>query len=149
MIDKEKKPETWAEMKARIREEVEKEHSEQTREYLEKDLQLAVVEVLEELELPSVLRDMVITKDIAMIEDKEERKKALTVRLASLHELFTNEVRKGVAIERKAYLMGHTPPASKEHFEDHYERYKRAGNVRGMVACKFEEYITEMDFNTQ
>lgn len=62
-----------------------------------------------------------------------------------MYELYTKEVRKGVAVERMEYLRGHTPPASKGSPFSLYDRYKREGNVKGMVTAKIEEFFSDMD----
>lgn len=74
----------------------------------------------------------------------KERKEAFTERLSGLYELYTKEVRKGVAVERMEYLRGHTPPASKGSPFSLYDRYKREGNVKGMVTAKIEEFFSDM-----
>ena len=112
---------------------------------INRELKLAVVDVLESLGLPSTLRGMIVTDDLAMIENPKERKEAFAERLNGLYELYTKEVRKGVAVERMEYLRGHTPPASKGSPFSLYDRYKREGNVKGMVTAKIEEFFSDMD----
>ena len=120
-------------------------HNVQSMLLINRELKLAVVDVLESLGLPSTLRGMIVTDDLAMIEDPKERKEAFAERLNGLYELYTKEVRKGVAVERMEYLRGHTPPASKGSPLSLYDRYKREGNVKGMVTAKIEEFFSDMD----
>lgn len=120
-------------------------HNVQSMVLINRELKLAVVDVLESLGLPSTLRGMIVTDDLAMIEDPKERKEAFAERLNGLYELYTKEVRKGVAVERMEYLRGHTPPASKGSPFSLYDRYKREGNVKGMVTAKIEEFFSDMD----
>ena len=73
-------------------------HNVQSMLLINRELKLAVVDVLESLGLPSTLRGMIVTDDLAMIEDPKERKEAFAERLNGLYELYTKEVRKGAGL---------------------------------------------------
>ena len=142
---KEAEREKLSEEEKRKLEEQEKaaENARKEHELTIKGLRLDVVDAVAELGLDAGFRNLIAVDDLALISDESERKEKLTERIKGMKTLFDAEVKKQVEKEKREFLKGTTPPASKGKKETTlYDEAKKAGNAKGMLSAKLGEYFS-------
>lgn len=106
-----------------------------------KGLKLDVVDAVAELGLDAGFRNLIAVEDLANITDEADRKKQLTERVKGMKAMFDAEVAKEVAKAKAEFLKGSTPTSGKDKTDlSKYDEAKKAGNVGGMIAEKFNAY---------
>ena len=107
-----------------------------------KGLRLDVVDAISELGLDAGFRNLVAVEDLAGISDEAERREKLTERIKGMKALFDAEVAKAVAKAKAEFLKGETPKtgSQKDESNTNYDKYKKDGDVRGMISEKFDQF---------
>lgn len=107
-----------------------------------KGLKLDVVDAVQEMGLDAGFRNLIAVEDLATITDEDERKAKLTERVKGMKKLFDAEVAKEVAKAKAEFLKGTTPASgsSSKKDETKYEKYKKDGDVKGMLSEKLGAY---------
>lgn len=107
-----------------------------------KGLRLDVVDAIAELGLDAGFRNLIAVEDLASISDDAERREKLTDRIKGMKSLFDAEVAKQVAKAKAEFLKGETPKTGspKNDSSTAYDRYKKDGNVNGMLSEKMNAY---------
>lgn len=107
-----------------------------------KGLRLDVVDAISELGLDAGFRNLVAVEDLAGISDEAERREKLTERIKGMKALFDAEVAKAVAKAKAEFLKGETPKtgSQKDESNTNYAKYKKDGDVRGMISEKFDQF---------
>lgn len=107
-----------------------------------KGLRLDVVDAIAELGLDAGFRNLVAVEDLAGISDEAERREKLTERIKGMKALFDAQVAKEVAKAKAEFLKGETPKtgSQKDESNTNYDKYKKDGDVRGMISEKFDHF---------
>lgn len=107
-----------------------------------KGLRLDVVDAIAELGLDAGFRNLVAVEDLAGISDEAERREKLTERIKGMKALFDAQVAKEVAKAKAEFLKGETPKTGSQKDESNttYDKYKKDGDVRGMISEKFDHF---------
>lgn len=107
-----------------------------------KGLRLDVVDAIAELGLDAGFRNLVAVEDLAGISDEAERREKLTERIKGMKTLFDAQVAKEVAKAKAEFLKGETPKtgSQKDESNTNYDKYKKDGDVRGMISEKFDHF---------
>lgn len=107
-----------------------------------RELKLELIDILEQEELDTGFRELIDVSTVLHMEDAEEAKAALVDKVRKVKNTFRALVEKEVEAVKKEYLRGkspdnlgkdgnNTPP-------DEYEKAKKAGDVKAMLANKFK-----------
>lgn len=112
-----------------------------------KGLRLDVVDAISELGLDAGFRNLVAVEDLAGISDEAERREKLTERIKGMKALFDAEVAKAVAKAKAEFLKGETPKTGSQKDESNttYDKYKKDGDVRGMISEKFDHFRSKQN----
>lgn len=107
-----------------------------------KGLRLDVVDAIAELGLDAGFRNLIAVEDLASISDDADRREKLTDRIKGMKALFDAEVAKQVAKAKQEFLKGETPKTGSQKDENGntYDKYKKDGNVKGMLSEKLDRY---------
>lgn len=153
-----KKEKEWADKQAKEKMTEDERKQAEERERLEaqakkdfeltiKGLRLDVVDAIAELGLDAGFRNLIAVEDLASISDDAERKEKLTNRIKGMKSLFDAEVAKAVAKAKQEFLKGETPKTGspKDESGNAYDRYKKDGNVQGMLSEKLNKYHESKD----
>lgn len=143
--DEQKKAQmTEEEKKQAEQEQIEQERKAREIQLKARELKLDLIDVLEEEGLDTGFRDLIDVSPLLSIEDKDSAKEELKAKVKKVKGTFNSLVEKKVEEVKKEYLKGNTPnQVGKENNNtppNEYEKAKKEGNVRGMLASKFANF---------